>query len=108
MNGPDHKASLEPKELKDMVKAIRNIELAMGDGIKKPSLSEKKNIKIARKSMHIVKFIKRGSILKDENIVARRPGNGISPMDIDKIIGKKVNKDLAEDHILSWSDFNGN
>ena len=108
MNGPDHKASLEPKELKAMVKAIRNIELAMGDGIKKPSLSEKKNIKIARKSIHIAKSIKRGSILKDENIVSRRPGNGISPMDIDKIIGKKVNKDLAEDYILSWSDLYDN
>jgi sialic acid synthase SpsE len=104
MDGPDHKASLEPDELKSMIKAIRNIELAMGDGIKKPSPSEKKNMQIARKSIHLVKGMKSGDIVLEKNIVSRRPANGISPMDIDLVIGKKLINDLEEDHCLNWFD----
>ena len=104
MDGPDHKASLEPDELKSMIKAIRNIELAMGDGIKEPSPSEKKNMQIARKSIHLVKGMKSGDIVLEKNIVSRRPANGISPMDIDFVIGKKLINDLDEDHCLNWLD----
>ena len=104
MPGPDHKASLEPDELKAMIKAIRNIETAMGNGIKQPSPSEQKNIQIARKSIHLSKSIKLGEVITEEHLVTRRPASGISPMDIDIIIGKKVNKDLDDDHNLVWSD----
>lgn len=104
MEGPDHKASLEPNELKAMVKAIRNIEIAMGNGIKQPSPSEQKNIQIARKSIHLSKSIKLGEVITENHLVTRRPANGISPMDIEIVIGKKVNKDLDEDQTLTWSD----
>jgi N-acetylneuraminate synthase len=102
--GPDHKASLEPNELKAMVKAIRNIEVALGNGVKQPSPSEQKNIAIARKSMHLQKSVKKNEVLTEKHLVSRRPASGISPMDIDIIIGKRVNKDLDEDHALNWSD----
>lgn len=104
MPGPDHKASLEPDELRAMVKAIRNIEIAKGNGIKQPSPSEQKNIQIVRKSIHIIKPLKAGEEITEEHLVTRRPATGISPMDIDIVIGKKANKDLDEDHTLMWSD----
>lgn len=104
MPGPDHKASLEPDELKAMVKAIRNIEIAMGDGIKQPSPSEQKNIQIARKSIHLSKAVKQGDTLTEEHLVTRRPATGISPMDIDIVVGRRVVKDIEEDHPLTWSD----
>ena len=101
LSGPDHKASLEPNELKVMVQSIRNIELAMsGDGIKKPSKSEKKNMVIARKSIVASKAIKKEEILTEENIIAMRPGSGLSPMRWDEVIGTKAIKDYAlEDFI---------
>ncbi|MEA2050124.1 MAG: N-acetylneuraminate synthase, partial [Campylobacterota bacterium] len=80
MEGPDHKASLEPDELISMVKAIRNIELALGSSVKKPSKSETPNIKIARKSIVAHCDIKKGDILSEENLAIKRPGDGISPM----------------------------
>ena len=104
MDGPDHKASLEPQELKAMVKAIRNIEKAMGNGVKKPSPSEKKNIAVARKSIHLASSVKANTKLLNKMLIMKRPGNGISPMDIDKIAGKKVNKDLKADHKLRMED----
>jgi N-acetylneuraminate synthase len=104
MPGPDHRASLEPDELKSMVKAIRNIEMAMGNGIKVPSQSEQKNIIIARKSIHINTHLKKGEVLKDEHIICLRPGDGLSPMIIDKVIGLKVKKDLKPFTKLSNSD----
>ncbi len=97
MEGPDHKASLEPHELKMMVDAIRNIELALGDGIKKASASEIKNIQIARKSIVAAKDIKKGDILTVENITAKRPGNGISPMKWDEVLGVAAQKDYLQD-----------
>ncbi|QLC67464.1 N-acetylneuraminate synthase [Flavobacterium sp. LPB0248] len=103
--GPDHVASLEPHELKDMVLAIRNIELATsGDGEKVPSESETKNIAIARKSIHLNKNLKKGHILTDNDLISLRPGDGISPMEWEKIIGKKLIQDKIEFDKLSFSD----
>jgi N,N'-diacetyllegionaminate synthase len=104
--GPDHVASLEPTELKEMVTAIRNIELAMsGDGEKKPSESETKNIAIARKSIHINKNLSKGHTITDNDIISLRPGDGISPMEWENIIGKKLNADKNEFDKLLLSDF---
>ena len=97
MNGPDHKASLEPHELKAMVKAIRNIEVALGNGIKKPSKSEIPNIIIVRKSIVAKTVIKKGDTLNENNLTIKRPGNGINPMKWDDLIGTKSKKDYNED-----------
>ena len=105
LEGPDHKASLEPNELKEMVKAIRNIEKIMsGSGIKEPSLSEKKNIHIARKSIHLSRGLKSGSVIKEKDIISLRPGDGICPMNWEKVIGKKVNSDLKKLTKLNWDN----
>ncbi len=101
MEGPDHKASLEPDELIAMVKVIRNIEQAMGNGIKEPSPSETKNIAIARKSIVAKQNIKKGTIFTDENITVKRPGTGISPMRWDEIIGETAKKDFNEDDLIT-------
>ncbi len=100
MEGPDHKASLEPEELKEMVKAIRNIESALGNGIKKPSKSESKNIHIARKSIVAKKAIKPGDILTEDNLTIKRPGNGISPMKWDEVLGSVSTKSYLEDELI--------
>ncbi len=100
MSGPDHKASLEPDELKSMVKAIRNIEQAMGDGIKKVSPSELKNKSIARKSIVAKKTINKGEILTEENITVKRPGTGVSPMQWLNVIGTKAVKDFETDDLI--------
>lgn len=100
MEGPDHKASLEPDELKAMVKAIRNIELALGSSIKKPSKSEMPNMQIARKSIVAKMDIKKGDKLSEENITIKRPGNGINPMRWDEIVGSIATKDYKEDELI--------
>lgn len=101
MVGPDHKASLEPLELKAMVSSIRNIEQAMsGSGIKEPSKSELKNKSIARKSIVADKPITKGVIFSEENITVKRPGNGVSPMRWDEIIGTKAIRDFEEDELI--------
>ena len=100
MDGPDHKASLEPNQLKVMVTAIRNIEKALGSGIKKPSKSELQNIKIVRKSIVAKNKIKKGDILTEKNLSAKRPGKGLSPMKRDDIIGTKSPKDYNEDELI--------
>ncbi len=100
MWGPDHKASLEPNQLKDMVTAIRNIELALGSSIKKPSKSEIKNIEIVRKSIVAKTKIKKGDILNEKNLTTKRPGRGISPMQWDKILNTKASKDYKEDDLI--------
>ena len=97
MEGPDHKASLEPNEFKSMVRAIRNIEKALGDGIKKPSKSEIKNMAISRKSIVALRAIKLGEIFSVANLAVKRPGTGISPMDLNKIIGKIARRDFLPD-----------
>jgi N,N'-diacetyllegionaminate synthase len=98
--GPDHAASLEPNELKAMVAAIRNIERAMGNGIKKPSSSEIKNISMARKSIVAKKPIKKGELFSEDNLTVKRPGTGISPMDWDAIITQKSKKDFKKDNLI--------
>ena len=100
MEGPDHKASLEPNELKQMVSAIRNIEKALGNGIKKPSKSELKNKSIARKSLIAITDIKKGEFFTEENVGVKRPGTGISPMRWDEVIGKNANKDFEIDDLI--------
>jgi N,N'-diacetyllegionaminate synthase len=100
MDGPDHKASLEPEELKAMVRAIRHIDLAMGNGIKKPSKSEVKNISIARKSIVALRPIKSGEIFNSENLTVKRPGNGINPMRWDEIIGQVAQRDYQCDDLI--------
>lgn len=104
--GPDHAASLEPEELKEMVNAIRNIELTIsGNGIKTPSESELKNIAIARKSIHLNKDLDKGHIIVEKDIITLRPGDGISPMEWNTIIGKELKADKKEFDKLSHSDF---
>lgn len=101
MEGPDHKASLEPSELKTMIASIRNIELALsGNGDKLTSNSEQKNKEIARKSIVAGKKIVIGEVLTEENMAVKRPGNGISPMLWDSIIGRKAPKNFEEDELI--------
>lgn len=103
--GPDHAASLEPEELKSMVKGIRNIELAIsGSGVKEPSQSELKNKVVARKSLHLNKDLNKGEEIKEEDLIALRPGDGISPMFIDEVIGKKINTNLEKGSKLTFKD----
>lgn len=104
MSGPDHAASLEPAELKQMVDSIRNIEKSLGHGRKEPSPSERKNIVIARKSIHIKNEITSGHKLTRADLIMKRPGSGISPMDVDEVVGKCVKKSMSSDCILRWED----
>ena len=99
--GPDHIASLEPDELKAMIQAIRNIEKAVsGSGIKAPSPSEQKNIAVARKSIVAARPIRKGELFTAKNLTVKRPGNGISPMLWDEILGKKAKKDFEPDELI--------
>jgi len=100
MDGPDHKSSIDPKQLKAMVGSIRNIEKALGSSIKKPSKSEEPNIIAARKSMVAYKSIKKGELFTEKNITTKRPGSGISPMNWDLIIGKVAKRDYQIDDLL--------
>jgi N,N'-diacetyllegionaminate synthase len=101
--GPDHKASLEPDELKKMVIAIRNIELAIsGNGNKEPSKSELKNLTAVRKSIVASRFIKKGEFFTTENLTVKRPGSGISPMLWDEIVGKKSKKNYDPDNLIEY------
>ena len=100
MEGPDHPASLEADDFKQMVKSIRNIEQAIGDGIKVPSSSEKKNIPIVRKSIIATKNIIKGDLFSTENIYFKRPGTGISPMEYSSVLGKKAKKNFKKDELI--------
>lgn len=100
MEGPDHKASLEPDELAGMVSAIRHIESALGSGDKIPSPSEKKNIPIARKSIVAKTSIKAGEIFTENNITVKRPGTGISPMKWNDVMGTKAKRNFEEDELI--------
>ena len=100
MEGPDHKASLEPDELIAMVKGIRNIEVALGSSIKKPSKSETPNMKVARKSIVAKRAIYKGEILSEDNLAIKRPGNGISPMRWDEIVGTIASQDYEIDELI--------
>ena len=101
MEGPDHKASLEPDELKFMVSAIRNIEQALGTGHKIISESERKNMEVARKSIVAAFPIKEGELLTEDNLTVKRPGNGISPMRWNEVIGTAAIKDFDEDELIT-------
>ena len=105
MPGPDHSSSLEPHELKSMIDAIRNIELALsGNGIKEPSISESKNIPVVRKSIFSKTSIARGELITEENIILKRPGDGIPAIEIDKVLGKKASRSIKEGSKLSYND----
>lgn len=103
--GPDHKASLEPDELKQMIRSIRNVEMAKGNGIKIPANSEIKNIAAARRSIHLASDLPSGHLLVFEDLIMKRPGTGISPMLIDSVIGKKLKKSMCADSMLNIDDF---
>lgn len=100
MSGPDHKASLEPDELKAMVSAIRNIEKALGSSEKKVTDSERKNIAVARKSIVAARNISKGEILTEENLTVKRPGTGISPMRWEEVLGTTAVRDFQEDELI--------
>lgn len=100
MPGPDHKASLEPDELGRMVKNIRNIEIALGDGVKRVSESERKNIAIARKSIVARRNIQEGEILTEDNLAVKRPGTGINPMQWMEVLGTRAVRDFKEDELI--------
>ena len=99
--GPDHQASLEPNELRAMVSAIRNVELALGNGIKSMTHSEAKNKPIARKSIVAAQAIRRGTPFTQDNITAKRPGTGISPMQWDAVLGRLAQRDFAIDELIT-------
>ena len=106
MNGPDHIASLEPTELKNMVEAIRNIEQSIsGNGIKEPSESELKNIFVVRKSLHFKNSLPEGHVMTENDLIALRPGSGISPMEIDIYVGKKLIENVREFSMVKHSHF---
>lgn len=98
--GPDHVASLEPHELKSMVDAIRNIELAIGSSVKRVSASEEKNMAVARKSIVALRPIKKGETFSETNLTVKRPGNGITPMRWDQVIGLTAKRDFGEDELI--------
>jgi N,N'-diacetyllegionaminate synthase len=98
--GPDHRASLEPDEFKAMVQAIRNIERALGDGLKQPSPSETRNLLIARKSLVAARHIREGEAFSADNLAAKRPGTGISPMRWDEVVGRVARRDFAPDELI--------
>lgn len=100
MEGPDHQASLEPAQLREMVRAVRNIEAAMGDGIKQPSESEKKNIEIVRKSIVAARPIQAGETFTEDNLTTKRPGSGISPMRWNEVTGRTAVRDFAKDELI--------
>lgn len=105
MTGPDHAASLEPEELAALVTSIRNIEKAIsGSGVKEPSLSERKNKVVARKSIHTQIAMPAGHILSEKDLVMKRPGDGLSPMNMQEIVGKVLKHDLPANHKLQMSD----
>lgn len=101
LSGPDHRASIEPDELARMIHSIRNVELALGDGIKRPSASEERNRPIARRSLVAARAIVAGEIFCEENLATKRPGVGISPMHWDEVIGKNAKRDFAPDELIT-------
>jgi len=98
--GPDHSASLEPAEFADMVRAIRNIELALGNGIKIPQPSEIDNMAVARKSLVAAAAIREGDQFTSVNITTKRPGSGLSPMLLDDVLGRKATRDFAPNEMI--------
>lgn len=104
MIGPDHGASIEPHELKRMIQAIRNVENAMGDGVKRPTASEIDTRNVVRRSLVAAKDIESGKILDEDDIVAKRPGTGICPEFLDMVLGKRAAHNIKADSIMTWGD----
>jgi len=104
MPGPDHRASLEPQELGAMIRAIRNVERAMGNGIKVPAPCEIKNAIVARKSVVATRDIASGERIGRENVAIKRPGHGIQPRDLEKVMGLRVIADIEADSVVTWAD----
>ena len=102
MEGPDHRASLEPDQFAAMVHGIRAIERARGDGIKRPTASERSNLPIVRKSLVAAREIQAGEPFTAENITAKRPGTGISPMHWDALMGRNAQHPYAPDELIEW------
>ncbi len=100
MEGPDHRASLSPGQLRELVLAIRNVEIALGTGIKEPTASELRNMEIARKSLVASRAIRKGELFTEENLTVKRPGNGISPMRWFDLLGKKAIRNFGEDELI--------
>lgn len=98
--GPDHKASLEPQEFAAMVLAIRNIEQALGDGVKRPTASEARNVSVARKSLVAAQPIRAGEVFSPANLTVKRPGSGVSPRRWDEVIGRRAPRDFAADELI--------
>ena len=101
--GPDHKASLEPDELKEMIKAIRSVEMALGSSEKKPVESEKEIMKIVRKSIVAMVDIPKGVIITEDMIIVKRPGTGIEPKYLNLVVGKKTRKNIKKDEIITFN-----
>ncbi len=101
MEGPDHRASLDPAELAAMVRAVRNVESSLGSGVKEVADAERANIEVARKSIVAARPIKKGEVLTEENITVKRPGNGISPMQWDAVIGTRAVADFDYDALIT-------
>ncbi|OGQ23299.1 MAG: N-acetylneuraminate synthase [Deltaproteobacteria bacterium RIFCSPLOWO2_02_FULL_44_10] len=106
--GPDHKASLEPNELISMVRAIRNIEQALGDGVKKPQISEVETAKVARRSLVFSKNLPKGTVLHETHFLAKRPGTGLSPEKIEQIVGRTLKKAVVKDELVSFESLETN
>jgi N-acetylneuraminate synthase len=100
--GPDHSASLEPQELKQMIESIRQVELALGGSVKVPAESERKNLNIARKSLVAACDISEGEVFNEENLTVKRPGNGFSPLMYWQLIGTRAPKSFAKDEVIRW------
>lgn len=100
MEGPDHRASLEPPEFAAMTRAIRNLEVAMGDGLKRPSPSEMANLPLVRKSLVCAQAIRRGQTFTTDNVAVKRPGTGLSPMRLDEVLGRVARRDFAIDEMI--------
>jgi N,N'-diacetyllegionaminate synthase len=102
--GPDHRASLEPDELKDLVSYIRDLEVAMGDGVKRPKPSELETARVARKSLVAARSIMAGEIIGEADLVARRPGTGISPAQRDLLLGRRATRRIEVESVIDWKD----
>ena len=104
MEGPDHKASLNPVEFRAMVQAIRNVERSLGDGIKRPAPCELGNMAVVRKSIVAAAPIAQGEVISREKLAVKRPGNGIQPKELEKLVGLRAARAIAKDEVLKWQD----
>jgi N-acetylneuraminate synthase len=102
--GPDHRASLEPGELAELVKGVRQIEVALGSPEKTLTAGERSTVKVARRSLVAAQALAAGAVVERRHLAAKRPGTGISPMDVDKVVGRTLKRDVEKDAILAWDD----